>query len=100
MAIAIFGIIRMRNIPLLINNDKTILKRGKSVKKKEEINCERNSKNQWKQVEKEEEEKGEVGWRKGTNRDGTDGQHSQCFMEQRKLLSWRWAVQKINKSKY
>lgn len=42
----------------------------------------------------EEEEKRELGWRKGTDKDGTDGQHSQCFMEQSKLLSWWWAVQK------
>lgn len=48
----------------------------------------------------EEEEKRELGWRKGTDRDGTGGQHSQCFMEQSKLLSWWLAVQKINKIKH
>lgn len=52
MVIAIFGITHMRNVPLLINNDRIILKRGKSVEKKEEINRARNSKNKWKQVEK------------------------------------------------
>ena len=70
------------------------------MRKKKETDGGRNGKNKKeKQVGKEEENKGEVGCKRGAERNGANGQYSQCFLEQSNLLSWRgmvWGINKIN----